>query len=97
MSENLQKSLELKALSVRAYVNLSLTNWADVIRDCGEIIRINPDFVKAYYLRGTAYHMLDQGELALSDLNSALEKETTNREARVSNTYSQSSTPASSI
>ena len=45
--------------SNRAYVNLKLENYGSTIEDSNMAIKIDPDFIKAYYRRAQAYFNLD--------------------------------------
>ena len=53
--------------SNRAYVNLKLENYGSTIEDSNMAIKIDPDFIKAYYRRATAYFNLEKYTEAIKD------------------------------
>ena len=54
--------------SNRAFVNLKLENYGSTIQDANTAIKIDPNFIKAYYRRASAYCFLRKYEEALKDL-----------------------------
>ena len=52
---------------------LRAAQYEDAIPQFGIVIRVLPDFAKAYHWRGLAYYNDDQKELALEDFNKAIE------------------------
>lgn len=54
----------------RAYANLKIENFGNVIEDATKSIELDPSHVKGYYHRASAYLAISQHEKALSDLQS---------------------------
>lgn len=52
---------------------LRAAQYEDAIPQFSIVIRVLPDFAKAYHWRGLAYYNDDQEKLALSDFNKAIE------------------------
>lgn len=57
----------------RAVQLLRAAQYEDAIPQFGMVIRILPDFAKAYHGRGLAYYHDEQLELAIEDFNKAIE------------------------
>ena len=55
-----------------------LKEYARVIDDANEALKLNPDFVKAYHRRGKAYAAMNKLEIAIKDFQFILEKEPSN-------------------
>ena len=55
-------------LSNRAFINLKLENYGLALSDSNKAIEINPNYIKAYYRRASAYLFLRKYDEALSDL-----------------------------
>lgn len=53
--------------SNRALAHLYLKEYARVLEDANEAIKLNADFIKAYHRRGKAYSALNKLELAVKD------------------------------
>lgn len=56
----------------RAMCNLKLNKPHDTVKDCQEAIQIDPNYVKAWARRATAYRALGKLDAALSDFRTAL-------------------------
>ncbi len=53
--------------SNRALAHLYQKEYARVLDDANEAIKLNPDFIKAYHRRGKAYSSLNKLDLAIKD------------------------------
>lgn len=56
-------------LSNRALINLKLENYGFALSDASKAIEIDPNYIKAYYRRASAYLFLRKYDEALSDLS----------------------------
>lgn len=61
--------------------HLKLKEYARVIEDSSEAIKLKSDYVKAYHRRGKAYVAVNKIELAIRDFQFILEKEPNNKDA----------------
>jgi tetratricopeptide (TPR) repeat protein len=67
--------------SNRAMAYLKLKEFARVIEDSNEAIKLKSDYIKAYHRRGKAYVAVNKLEMAIRDFQYILEKEPNNKEA----------------
>lgn len=74
--EKYTKAIDLKIetkknaiyFSNRAMVNLKLENYGSTIQDANDALKADPDYIKAYFRRATAYGFLRKFDEALKDL-----------------------------
>lgn len=59
---------------------LKLKNYANVIEDANEALRLKPGYLKAHHRRGKAYASLNQYEMAIQDFQYILEEEPENKD-----------------
>mmetsp|Transcript_16303 Transcript_16303/g.26919 ORF Transcript_16303/g.26919 Transcript_16303/m.26919 type:complete len:483 (+) Transcript_16303:153-1601(+) len=73
-------SSELRIL--RAQCNEALQDWQEVIRDTGRAIKVHPDNIKAFLLRGNAYYYLGEHDTAMKHYREAMRYDPDNRPVR---------------
>ncbi|MBL8098087.1 MAG: tetratricopeptide repeat protein [Anaerolineales bacterium] len=63
---------KLEIYLYRAFANIFLERYVDVIQDFDKVIQINPQDTTAYHNRGFAYFILGEYERAIQDYNQAI-------------------------
>ena len=68
--------------SNRALCELRLENFGTVIENCTKAIELDPNFIKAYFRRGSAYAQLKRLDKAIADFKQVIQIDPQNRDAR---------------
>ncbi len=81
------EKVQAKGMKVISYLNmaacnLKLSEWKEAIQNCDHVIKEEKNNVKALFRRGQAYISLDQWQDAQRDLDTILEIEPENKEAK---------------